>query len=86
MIVAFNSSTEETSALISLAVSSVNSGKVFTLTSLTVTTNFASLPANSAAWYSSGKVTNTSFVSPALTPTNCSSKPGMNDPEPISNG
>jgi len=47
--------------------------------------NTAGLPASSAAWYSSGNVTSTSLDSPAFTPTNCSSKPGMKDPVPNSN-
>ncbi len=44
--------------------------------------NVAALPASSVAWYSSGNVTSTIFLSPAFTPTSCSSKPGMNWPEP----
>ena len=71
------SSTEFASESNSFAISSSNSG-----TSLNL--NVASLPANSSAWYSSGKVTTTSFSSPVFKPSNCSSNPGINDPEPIS--
>ena len=87
-VVSFNlarkASKVSTSLSISEAKSSFNSGSSLALISLTVTLNTAGLPANSAAWYSSGKVTSTSVSSPALAPINFSSKPGMNEPEPIS--
>ena len=67
-----------------VANSSVISASFGSLTSCTVHSNTAALPANSDAPYSSGKETSTSFLSPALQPTSCSSKPGMNWPEPSS--
>ena len=78
------SSTELASESNSFAISSVNSGTSLYLISFTLVLNVASLPANSSAWYSSGNVTTTSFSSPVLTPTNWSSNPGINEPEPIS--
>ena len=79
---ASNVSNSETSA----ANSSSSSGSSFTLISCTVHLNTASFPAKSSAWYSAGKVTLTSTSLPVSTPTNCSSNPGMKDPDPIVSG
>ena len=67
-----------------VAKSSLISASFGSLTSCTVHSNTAALPASSDAPYSSGNETSTSFLSPALVPTSCSSKPGMNWPEPSS--
>jgi len=63
----------------SLAKSSSAAGSSFTLISFTVVLNNAGLPANSAAWYCSGKVTLTSTSTPTSAPINASSKPSINE-------
>ena len=68
----------------SFAISSLSSGTSLYLISLTLVLKLASLPANSSAWYSYGNVTTTSFSSTVFIPSNCSSKHGMNEPEPTS--
>ena len=70
-------------SVVSAANSSFNSGNSLTFTSFTLTLKTTGFPAKFSAWYSSGKVTLTSTSSPAFLPTNCSSNPGMKDPEPI---
>ena len=79
-----SSSRVSTSSSISLANSSLSSGISFPLTSFTFTSNTAGFPASSAAWYSSGNVISIDFSSPTFIPTICSSKPGMNEPDPTS--
>ena len=54
--------------------------------SLTSTAKTAVLPAMASAGYSSGNAAVTVTESPALAPVSCSSKPGMNWPEPITSG
>ena len=68
----------------SFANSSSIVGKFLAFTSLTFTLNIDSFPAKFSAWYSAGNVTLTSTSSPAFLPSNCSSYPGMNDPDPNS--
>ena len=53
-------------------------------TSLTSTSKTAVFPAMASAGYSAGKAAVTVTESPALAPVNCSSKPGINAPEPSS--
>ena len=50
------------------AKSSSSSGRIFSRTSLTLTSKTASSPARCSAWYSSGKVTSTLRSSPASAP------------------
>ena len=66
----------------SCANSSSTSGSSLTLISWSLILKTASLSASSGV-YSDGNLTFTSNSSPLLWPIICSSKPGMNEPEPI---
>ena len=66
----------------SFANSSSNSGSCFSLIEFILTLKRADFPFNSSEWYSSGKITLTSTLSPIFLPINCSSKPGIKVCEP----